>query len=216
MYSKLPNKLRATATQFLVQRMLTDFDLASIAELQRLVEEKLEHDIFCLQEKKSGFWYKKRNGSAIEWQDKLTRLHRFYPASRNILDHHLFRILADGELLYRSVQWLELGEVYYLFSQLDEQINDAPFMRLFNKQYTTSTFTIFEKLLSHKGDDILTLLSETLIARNFLCSPQAVKINSYMIRCAWPQFIHSLGRANYQNHLNQQLQLFLNSTEKSN
>lgn len=214
MYDKLPNKLKVTATQYLIHRMLTDNQLSSIAQLQRMCEERMGNDPFCQQEKNSGYLYKKRNGSAIEWKDKLVRLEKVYPDFRTILDHRFFQLLADGRGVFQSLKWHELGQVFGLFDFLDKSTSDPEFPKhLGIKRNRLSSFNVFEQLMSYRNEDALNVLSEALIARFFLHTEQVKLINNYVIHCAWATFLNSLGKPKYPKYLNQQLLSCLRSID---
>ena len=91
-------EFKRLATSGLVQYLMKQFKVTSVAELVRAFKNSSDANAIS-SEDKSHFWYLKNQGQPIRSRHKIERIESIFPKAHKLLDHALFELLTLGNLM---------------------------------------------------------------------------------------------------------------------
>ncbi|WP_218396958.1 hypothetical protein [Alteromonas lipotrueae] len=97
-YPWIAPEFKRLATSGLVQYLMKQFNVTSVAELVRAFKNSGDANAIS-SEDKSHFWYLKNQGQPIRSQHKIERIESIFPKAHKLLDHALFELLTLGNLM---------------------------------------------------------------------------------------------------------------------
>lgn len=148
-YPWVAPEFKRLATSGLVQYVMKQFNVTSVAELVRAFKNSSDNNAISSEEK-SHFWYLKNQGQPIRSHHKIERIDAVFPNAHKQLDHPLFELLTLGNLLERPTIQIELKRIPwpYFLAQFRLRV-------MFADKLTTSnawqTFKYLERL-SNRSD----------------------------------------------------------------
>lgn len=97
-YPWIAPEFKRLATSGLVQYVMKQFNVTSVAELVRALKNSGDANAIS-SEDKSHFWYLKNQGQPLRSHHKITRIGAIFPNAHKLLDHALFELLTLGNLI---------------------------------------------------------------------------------------------------------------------
>ncbi|MDC0601895.1 hypothetical protein OAP14_02570 [Aliiglaciecola sp.] len=94
-YSLVASDIQGMATSGLIQYLMKQSKVSSIAQLIKVIKKQGEN-VAVVGEEISHFWYLKNQGQPLRRLDKLKRIEQLFPQSLKQLDHVLFELISVG------------------------------------------------------------------------------------------------------------------------
>ena len=148
-YPWIAPEFKRLATSGLIQYLMKQFNVTSVAELVRAFKNSSDDNAISSEEK-SHFWYLKNQGQPFRSRHKIERVEAISPQAHKLLDHALFELLTLGKLIDRPLIQSELKHIPlpYFIIQFRRRVV------LPNKLKTDNAWQTFRylELLSNQSD----------------------------------------------------------------